>query len=898
MQIKKEPAGDRVFIVSFIIYHRGGTYMKKVVSILMTAAMAAALLPGIPAGAESATEGAASSGSYTPGTYSASAQGMDGEVPVTITIGDDGTITDVQVDVSGETAGIGAEIGDTVTQQILDAQSAAIDGVAGATISSTAVKEALQACLDQASGSADAPDAGAELAFTPGTYTGTAAGYNGDVTVGVTFSETNVEEIEITDSHETDHVGTAAYDIVIPDIINANGTGVDSVSGATFTSRAIKEAVNAAAKQAGVTNEDQFKKNTVVHEAQDPVEDTWDVVIVGGGGAGISAAAQAAENGETALIIEKNAEIGGNTLVSGGQYQGVMPYLVWDPADPDADTGIGYDGKTYNKVKSVQGCIDELKIIENWSEEPFDEDYYKDHEYVAGDINELSKHGVHADYLPVLQELKAEIREYLDWAQPKLDAGTPESDLTLFSTLNLHIFQTYYGGLRQSADKSTWIYGDVDLVTQFIKDGQDIKPWLESMGATFVEDSQPTLIGALWYRENQFIGADVDTDGDGKKEEYEGRWGTYFVAPRTEFLNANQHNQIMLRTTGEELITDESGKVTGVKAVMYDGTEVTAHAARGVILATGGYAANIEEVMDTNVYWDPSYLTKNIMTTNRSSQVGDGIKMAEAVGAATTGMGFTQLMPISWIDNGNLAFGGGDYAVYINPTTGKRFVDETSERDVLSLNEFKNGVEYNGKQGVFIEIANEATKIPGPYPYQDEDENLRQYVRTADQLQDLFDNELKDIVTIDADTVIDTIEKYDKAMIAGEQPENVGKKQYSALVGYAEKDDSGSYNPDTYTLDGVKLRIRVLAPSTHHTMGGVSVDTSRHVLDKDGNIIEGLYAAGEVTGGIHGGNRLGGNAIAEIIVSGRTAANAIAQEAGDSTAGTEEAEKMTEAATE
>ena len=205
--------------------------MKKVVSILMTAAMAAALLPGIPAGAESATEGAASSGSYTPGTYSASAQGMDGEVPVTITIGDDGTITDVQVDVSGETAGIGAEIGDTVTQQILDAQSAAIDGVAGATISSTAVKEALQACLDQASGSADAPDAGAELAFTPGTYTGTAAGYNGDVTVGVTFSETNVEEIEITDSHETDHVGTAAYDIVIPDIINANGTGVDSVSG-------------------------------------------------------------------------------------------------------------------------------------------------------------------------------------------------------------------------------------------------------------------------------------------------------------------------------------------------------------------------------------------------------------------------------------------------------------------------------------------------------------------------------------------------------------------------------------------------------------------------------------------------------------------------------------------
>lgn len=108
------------------------------------------------AGAESATEAAAAaaSGSYTPGTYTASAKGMDGDVPVTITIGDDGTITGVQVDVSGETAGIGAEIGDEVTKQILDAQSAEIDGVAGATVTSTAVKTAVADALAQASGAA------------------------------------------------------------------------------------------------------------------------------------------------------------------------------------------------------------------------------------------------------------------------------------------------------------------------------------------------------------------------------------------------------------------------------------------------------------------------------------------------------------------------------------------------------------------------------------------------------------------------------------------------------------------------------------------------------------------------------------------------------------------------
>ena len=699
-------------------------------------------------------------------------------------------------------------------------------------------------------------------------------GYNGPTTVEVTFDDSKITDIKIVDTKETGHVGDTAFEVLIPQMIEANGTGVDAVSGATFSSKALKTAVNDAAEQAGATNLDAFKANTLEVKAQDPIEDTWDVVVVGGGGAGMAAAAQAAQNGESVLVIEKNVEVGGNTLVSGGQYQSVMPYLVWDAENPDATTGIGFDGNEYNKVKSVQGCIDELKTIYNWSEEPFDEDYYDTHEYVAGDIEELSKHGVVAEYLPTLQALKKEIKAYLDWAQPKLDAGTPESDLTLFSTVNLHIFQSYYGGLRQSADKSSWIWGDVDLVSQFIEDGQDLKPWLESMGSTFVEDTQPTLIGALWYRENQFIGANVDTDGDGQAEEYAGRWGTYFVAPMTSFLNANEHNKIMTRTTAEELI-QEDGRVTGVKATMYDGTPVTAHAKKGVVLATGGYAANIAKVVETNEYWDPEYLNDKTETTNRSSLQGDGITMAEAVGAATTGMGYTQLMPISWVDNGDLAFGGGDYAVYINPTTGKRFVDETSERDVLSLGEFRNGIEWNGHKGVFIEIANAATPIPGPYPYKDEDVEGRQYVRTIGEIADVLKAEGFDT---DVETIKATIEDYDQAIINGTQPQDVSKKQFSALIGDCEKNEDGSYKADTYNLDDAKLRIRFLAPSTHHTMGGIHVDVKRHVLDADEKPIAGLYAAGEVTGGIHGGNRLGGNAITEIFVSGRTAANAISED--------------------
>ena len=553
-----------------------------------------------------------------------------------------------------------------------------------------------------------------------------------------------------------------------------------------------------------------------------------------------------------------------------------MPYLVWDPEDPDATTGVGFDGNTYNKVKSVQGCIDELKAILDWNEEEFDADYYKDHEYVAGDMKELSKHGVHADYLPVLKELKSEIQAYLDWAQPQLDAGVPENQLTLFSTLNLHIFQTYYGGLRQSADGSEWIYGDIDLVTQFIQDGQELKPWLEEMGSTFVEDTQPTLIGALWYRENEFIGADVDTDGDGETESYAGRWGTYFVAPMNEFLSANEANEIMLRTTAESLITDDTGRVIGVKATRYDGTEVTAYATKGVILATGGYAANIDMVLDTNVYWSSEYLTEATKTTNRSSLTGSGIDMAVEVGAATTGMGFTQLMPISWVDNGNLAFGGGNYAVYINPTTGKRFVDEGSERDVLSLAEFENGMEVNGTKGVFIEIYNVTEPIPGPIQLEEGDFDGRYYTRKATELGDLF-AELG--VTADPDVVLETIRNYDMAVMGQGEFEDVGKAIASRTIGDVEKNEDGSYNVDTYDLENTTLRIRLMAPSTHHTMGGVEVDTERHVLDTEGNIIPGLYAAGEVTGGIHGGNRLGGNAIVEIFVSGRTAANAVSADA-------------------
>jgi len=798
-------------------------------------------------------------------TYTGSGQGYH-PLKVTATL-TDGAITHIRI-THKESSDIGAVLikgllkADAFTGLTSADDFAELDAVSSATCRMTVdgLYAALADVFLQANGAADA------LSFTPGTYHASAHGYNGMSEFAVTFSENAMTSIDVVSSTETAHVGDVAFAPMIADMIAANGSGVDAVSGATVSSSALRAAVNDAAEQAGCTSMAVFRTNTVAHLPEEPIEETYDIVVVGGGGAGIAAAAQAAQDGNTVLVIERNAEVGGNTLVSGGQYQSVMPYLVWDPEDPDATTGVGFDGNTYDKVTESITTLEELKNILNWSEEPFDTEFYKDHEFVAGDTVELAKHGVHEEYLPTLLALKDEIRAYLAWAEPKVAAGAGE--LTLFSTINLHIFQTYYGGLRPSADMSEWIYGDFDLVSQFIRDGQELKPWLEAQGATFEEDTQPTLIGALWYRENQFIGAEIDG------EVYGGRWGTYFKAPMNTLLKTSataDANKILTRTTAEELIM-EDGRVTGVKATRYDGTPVTAYANKGVILATGGYAANNEMVLDTNIYWSDAYLSADTKTTNRSSLVGQGITMAQAVGADVTGMGFAQVMPNCWIDDGNLAFGGPNYVIFINLTTGERCVDENSERDVLSLAEFRNGIEMNGVRGVYMEIANAEHPVTGPYIYGEEDVTWRQYVRTVEEFEALFASLG---LETDAAKIIETIRTYDAAVMAGTASElPVRKTNPDRLIGNAEKDETGKYIPETYVLDGVPLRIRFMAPAIHHTMGGLKVDVDRHVLSTDGTVIPGLYAAGEVTGGIHGGNRLGGNAIVEIFVSGRTAAKA------------------------
>lgn len=804
--------------------------------------------------------------SLTDGVFHAVGLNITGTINVDVTIEDQRI---VEVSVHEKLKSYVNQIKE-ICESIVENQSPDVDGISGATYLSDGIKDAVRDALAQSRGEKPVLNNSLPLNFTPGTYSVESDGFLGKIKADVVFTKDSIASIIIKESNETPHVGENAIQPTIKKMTAANGTGVDGVTGATFTVAALRRLVNDAAEKAKMTNRNKFYNNRLSMKTHEKLEDTWDVVIVGGGGAGLFAAAQAAEDGNTVLVIEKNPELGGNTLIAGGMYQAIDHHLVWDINHPEATTSIGFDGKKVDKVKATVGSIDMLKILLSWDEKPFDDNYYLTHEFVAGDVIEQAKHGVHHEYLDVLRDLKKEIRAYLAYAEPKIKKGMKESDLLLFSTTNLHIFQTYYGGLRQSNDKKEWIYGDYNLVTQFVHEGEKLKPWLMGMGVEFL-NTQTTLPGAIWYRCNRMTGCNTDTNGDGKKEFYAKNWGAYVMAPLTHMLRANKHNKVIKSTTAKNLIM-EKGRVAGVKGVMEDGTPVIAHARKGVIIASGGYAANVEKVIKTNKYWPANYLSYNMGTTNRSSLLGEGLSMATEVGADECGEGWTQLLPLAFSADGLIAKGSVETAIFISPKTGKRFVDECSERDVLSLAAFRNGVKYKGIKGTFLCIRADVKTDEAGLDVISADIPGKEWTRTGKQLATLF----KEIgIEADAKVVLETIREYDLAGMDNRQPKDFRKQHQVGLIGTAKRKADGSYDKSTYDIDNARLRIRLLAPSLHHTMGGLRIDTSRRVLDKRGKPIPGLYAAGEVTGGFFGGNRLGGNALTEVMVSGRIAARAI-----------------------
>lgn len=213
---------------------------------------------------------AAKSISYTPGSYTGSAEGFGGKVTATVTVSDKG-IDSVVLAGNDETPELGGVALEKLTPLFVEAQSSQVDAISGSTITSVAAMGAVQNALDQASGKIDvvpveeteAPketeaETEAETTakveetrtFQAGTYTGTAKGYGGDVTATVVITESGIESVELVGNDETEELGGVALEKLSKKFVEAQTSTVDAISGSTITSDAAMEAVEQALAQA------------------------------------------------------------------------------------------------------------------------------------------------------------------------------------------------------------------------------------------------------------------------------------------------------------------------------------------------------------------------------------------------------------------------------------------------------------------------------------------------------------------------------------------------------------------------------------------------------------------------------------------------------------------------
>ncbi|QUH19782.1 flavocytochrome c [Alkaliphilus sp. B6464] len=299
---------------------------------------------------------------------------------------------------------------------------------------------------------------------------------------------------------------------------------------------------------------------------------------------------------------------------------------------------------------------------------------------------------------------------------------------------------------------------------------------------------------------------------------------------------------ILLNTKATVLITDTNGKVIGVEAEGED-KNYTFNTNKAVIVASGGFGSNVE----MRVKYNPD-IDNAILSTNTPGSTGDGIVMTENIGADLVGMEHIQTYPICDPLTGTLLYFDDarlyGHTVIVNKE-GKRFVEELGRRDVMSMGiKAQTGsvcyelLDQNGFD------ASNLQENHGPeldYLFKN---NLLVKADTLEEAAALFE--------IDAKELKATVDKYNSYVKDGKDPE-FNKRMLPS------------------TVDTAPFYILKAAPAVHHTMGGIKINTNAQVINKDGKVIEGLYAAGEVTGGIHGTNRLGSNALADIIVFGRIA---------------------------
>ncbi len=589
-----------------------------------------------------------------------------------------------------------------------------------------------------------------------GDFTGTAKGMGGDVTVTLTLTDSKITGCTAEGADETQGIGTLALEQLPGQIAETGSIAVDGVSGATITSDAIKEAAAAALTAAGL-NADDFK--TAVENSGEKAEDSTvdaDVVVVGAGGAGMTAAITAAGEGKSVVILESQSMVGGNSVrATGGMNAGKTVYQ---------------DENEFGESAGVE------KTLKTAAEK------YADNETITALAKTVSE----------------------QWA------AYQANPTGYFDSVELMELDTMIGGKG---------INDPELVETLCENSADAIDWLDEHGITLHNVS--SFGGASVKRIHRPVNAEGKTVSVGS-----------YMIPLLQENCEKAGVKMMLDTTATEILTDANGAAVGVKATGASGETVTVNA-KAVVLATGGFGANLDMV----VKYKPEL--KGFMTTNAPGIQGQGIEMAQAIGAATVDMDQIQIHPTVEANTAALITEGlrGDGAILINEE-GQRFIDEVGTRDVVSAAEIAQTGSYSWLV-VDQAMADASSVIQG-------------YIKKGYTVTGATYEELGKAMGVDAAAFAETMDKWNGYVEAKNDPD-FGRTSFA--------------NPlNTAPYYAVKVTAGV-----HHTMGGLKINANTEVLNEKGEVIPGLFAAGEVTGGVHGANRLGGNAVADFTVFGRIA---------------------------
>lgn len=599
------------------------------------------------------------------------------------------------------------------------------------------------------------------------TYTGEAFGHDKEnpVKVTLTIKDKTITKVEVDASHETNGIGSKAAETMPGAIVAANSLEVDGVSGATQTSKAIIEAATAALKQAGLEPSDLVSKNTSTTKAKD-IEETVDVVVVGAGGAGMTAAITATDAGKKVIVVESQPIAGGNSVRStGGMNAAKTPY------------------QDKNEFKEAAGVEKTLAT----AAEKFADN-------------------------ATITALAATVKSQWDSYQ-----ANPQG---YFDSVELMELDTLIGGKGKN---------NPELVKALAENSAAAIEWLASIGADVKN------VGAFGGASVKRIHRPVNADGKVTAV------GAYIV-PILEKNLQDRNVQFLFDTTANEIIMKD-GKAVGIKATGKDGNKVTINA-KSVVIATGGFGANAEMVEK----YKPEL--KGFATTNAEGAQGQGIDMATAVGAATVDMDQIQIHPTVHIEedgNAHLITEGlrGDGAILVN-AEGKRFYDEVSTRDKVSA--------------AIIAQPEKSAWLVVDQSMVDKSAVIAGYIKSGYTVTGATYEELAKAMGVDETTFVSTMNTWNQAVEAKSD---------------AEFNRTSFANP----LTAAPYYAIKITPAVHHTMGGIVINPKAEVLNEKGEVISGLFAAGEVTGGVHGANRLGGNAVADFTVFGRIAGQSAADNA-------------------